>query len=83
MENKTETQGRKKPNRLATPRLVRLLTNVGLTNLSEDSVREYRTLYESHYGSLSSIALSFLHKVGLTNLTNEQVDTYCEMKKRK
>ena len=78
MAEQNQTQERRKPNRLVTPRLINLLTNVGLTDLTEEAVKEYRFLYESHYGSLNSTMLSLLHKVGLTNLTDKQVDLYCE-----
>jgi len=79
METKTETQEKRKPHRILTPELVRLLTNVGLTNLDEEAVREYRVSYESCYGNLNSTMLSVLHKIGMINLTDEQVDSYCEM----
>ena len=83
MENKAEVQRKRKPSRLVVPGLVKLLTNVGLTNLDEGTVREYRALYECYYGSSGSIVLSFLHKIGMTNLTDEQVDVYCKMGKNR
>lgn len=73
----------KKPNRLVTPGLVRLLTNVGITNLSQEQVSEYSLVYESHYGSPKATMLRLAHKVGFTNLSNDQVDRYCDQVNKK
>ena len=66
-----------KLNRLVTPGLVKILTSVGLTNLSSEQVREYKTLYETYYGNLSQRILPTLQRVGLTNLTDDEVRRYC------
>ena len=71
---------REKPNRFATPTLVRILTGVGLTNLTGEQVRDYETSYNSHYGTPKARSLRLLHRIGLTNLTDEQVERYCDQR---
>ncbi len=70
----------KKPSRMMTPGLVKLLNFVGLTNLSQEEVRDYKNLYESNYGTPLQRGLRLLHFVGLTNLSNEEIERYCDKK---
>ena len=67
----------RKPSRIMTPSLVKLLAFVGLTNLSGKQIRDYKNLYETCYGTLQQRMLPVLHKIGLTNLTDEEVRRYC------
>ena len=67
----------RKPSRILSSGLVKLLTFVGLTNLSGEQIRDYKNLYEDCYGALQQRILLVLHKIGLTNLTDEEVRRYC------
>ena len=73
----------RKPYRMVTPMLVRMLTAVGLTDLSHEEVRQYARKYTSHYGSARARGLQFLHRIGLTDLAGEDVHRYIENSKMK
>jgi len=57
--------------------LVKILHQIGLTNLTDDQVSEY-TRKTGH--DISTTSLKLLHKLGLTNLTNEQIDLFTVIK---
>lgn len=67
----------RKPSRILSPGLVKLLDFVGLTNLSRKQIRDYKKLYETHYGTFLQRTLPILHRIGLTNLSDEEVRRYC------
>jgi len=82
MEKQTESNRmREEPYRLITPLVVRVLTAIGLTDLSGDEVRQYRDRYVANYGFVVARALRILHTIGLTDLSDDEVNRYVEKTK--
>ena len=65
------------------PTTLKALHWTGLTNLSDQDIKDYTKLYRKEgksvaYAALSPKVVRFFHRVGLTNLTNDEVDQYCK-----